>query len=450
MNEKQIKAVKNQNDTLVIAGAGTGKTFTIVNKINYLIENNLYKEEEILVISFTNESVNDLKKRIKYKPDICTFHKLSLNIINEQDMKVCPNDYLSFIINEYFNSYAISNKNIKKALNRLKLEINQNDLNNLITRFINLYKANYYDINYLYSLYSKSHFIIKDYLRIILQIYQIYTNELIGSNYYDFNDMISYASYLIKENKRKTTYKYIIIDEFQDTSILRFDLIKNIKNQNDSKLFVVGDDYQSIYRFSGCDLRLILSLKQQIPNLDIISLDINYRNQTSLIKVANDFVMKNKNQIKKEMVCLKDIKKPIKIVFSKNQKKAISEIIQRINNNILILGRNNKDINDYDIKLNDNIKYLTIHKSKGLEADNVILINLFNNPHSLPSQICDHKIIKLLTPFEEYSYAEERRLFYVALTRTKNNIYLLTNENYSIFIKELIKNYKEYIEIIKI
>ena len=100
MNEKQLKAVKSLENTLVVAGAGSGKTFTIVNKIKYLLDNNIYKENELLVISFTNESVNDLKRKIDYNLDIMTFHKLAITLINNPDMKISNEYYLKYIINE--------------------------------------------------------------------------------------------------------------------------------------------------------------------------------------------------------------------------------------------------------------------------------------------------------------------------------------------------------------
>lgn len=448
MNEKQLEAVKSLENTLVVAGAGSGKTFTIVNKIKYLLDNNIYKENELLVISFTNESVNDLKRKIDYNLDIMTFHKLAITLINNPDMKISNEYYLKFIINEYFNSYGKYNKKQNKLIKRILQEMDIDNLKKLIFTFINLYKSNYNDINYLLNLYQKSHFINKIYFKIILEIYHIYNQELESSNLYDFNDMIKIATNNINNNQIKTNYKYIIIDEFQDTSLNRFKLIDAIMKQNNAKIFVVGDDYQSIYRFSGCNLDIFLNFNKLVNNLNIISLDYNYRNPKEIIDVANSFIMKNKNQIKKETICLKNINKPIKICFYKNKRKAIEKILKYIDTKYLILGRNNKDKDLFNIQ---DKPFLTIHKSKGLEEDNIILINLTNNNNSLPSKIKNHKIINKIIKTDYYPYEEERRLFYVALTRTRNNIYLLVpKSNYSIFIKELMKKYKNYIEYINI
>lgn len=448
MNEKQLEAVKSLENTLVVAGAGSGKTFTIVNKIKYLLDNNIYKENELLVISFTNESVNDLKRKIDYDLDIMTFHKLAITLINNPDMKISNEYYLKFIINEYFNSYGKYNKKQNKLIKRILQEMDIDNLKKLIFTFINLYKSNYNDINYLLNLYQKSHFINKIYFKIILEIYHIYNQEIESSNLYDFNDMIKIATNNINNNIIKTNYKYIIIDEFQDTSLNRFKLIDAIMKQNNAKIFVVGDDYQSIYRFSGCNLDIFLNFNKLVSNLNIINLDYNYRNPKEIIDVANSFIMQNKNQIKKETICLKNINKPIKICFYKNKRTVIEKILKYIDTKYLILGRNNTDKDLFNVQ---DKPFLTIHKSKGLEEDNIILINLTNNNNSLPSKIKNHKIINKLIKTDYYPYEEERRLFYVALTRTRNNIYLLVpKSNYSIFIKELMKNYKNYIEYINI
>lgn len=448
MNEKQLEAVKSLENTLVVAGAGSGKTFTIVNKIKFLLDNNIYKENELLIISFTNESVNDLKRKIDYNLDIMTFHKLAINLINNPNMKISNEYYLKFIINEYFNSYGKYNKKQNKLIKRILQEMDIDNLKKLIFTFINLYKSNYNDINYLLNLYQKSHFINKIYFKIILEIYHIYNQELESSNLYDFNDMIKIATNNINNNQIKTNYKYIIIDEFQDTSLNRFKLINAIIKQNNAKIFVVGDDYQSIYRFTGCNLDIFLNFNKLVNNLNIINLDYNYRNPKEIIDVANSFIMKNKNQIKKETICLKNINKPIKICFYKNKRTAIEKILKYIDSKYLILGRNNKDKDLFNVQ---DKPFLTIHKSKGLEEDNIILINLTNNNNSLPSKIKNHKVINKIIKTDYYPYEEERRLFYVALTRTRNNIYLLVpKSNYSIFIKELMKKYKNYIEYINI
>lgn len=167
--------------------------------------------------------------------------------------------------------------------------------------------------------------------------------------------------------------------------------------------------------------------------------------------------MKNKKQIKKKLKSDKTLNNPIKIIYYDNINQVFLKLIQKIDTKILVLGRNNNDINllhSEEINIKNNkliylkdktkeIKYLTVHKSKGLEEENVIIINMENKLTGFPNQIKDNKMLKFVSKqYEKYPYSEERRLFYVALTRTKNNVYILTpKKNESIFIKE-IKKYK--------
>ena len=450
LDEDQKKAVEYLDDALVIAGAGSGKTTTIVAKINYLIENNYYKEDEILVISFTNESVNSLKKRVKHQVDIKTFHKLAVDIIDDTNLSVCHESYLDYIINEYFNSYALENKKTKRIIKRLLIDNKPHHLQALIKTFINLYKSNYQDIDYLFSLYCKSWFKTRDYLKIILEVYQIYLRELEGSGMLDFNDLISFATKLINDNQRFTKYKYVIIDEFQDTSLNRFKLIQAILKQNDGKLFAVGDDYQSIYRFSGCDLEIFLNIEHYLPNIKKLFINHNYRNHQSLIAVANKFILRNPKQIKKQTICYKDNSKPIVIHFYSDKTQIFNDVIKQIDGNVLVLGRNNVDKESFNIAEDEQIRFLTIHRSKGLEEDNVVLINLENSRSGFPSLIQNNEILSKVITKDFIIHEEERRLMYVALTRTKNKIHILVpKDNYSVFIKELIWKHKKFVEIKK-
>ena len=452
-DKDQIKAIKSMNNTLVIAGAGSGKTTTIIGKIEYIIKNNLYKEEEILIISFTNETIKELKSKIKYQIDIKTFHKLAKDIISKinKNLSIASDYELKYIINEYFNSYGQNNKKTNLIIKRIMQITNQNQIQNLIYAFINIYRCNYQDIYHLYNLYKKSIFMNRYYFKIILDIYLIYLRELESSGKMDFNELIINATKYIKENKVKLNYQYIIIDEFQDISLIRFDLINSILNQNKANIFVVGDDFQSIYKFSGCDISLFINIKNLLPNINIIKLNHNYRNNQSLINIANKFIIKNKNQIIKNTLCHKDDLKPIKIVFYVDKKTVINNILKHIRGNILILGRNNNDKEKFNIIENNRTKFLTIHSSKGIEEDNVILINLDNNILGLPSKIKKENILKKILKSDYIIHEEERRLFYVALTRSKDNVYLITpHNNYSIFVKELIKENKKNLDFIHI
>ena len=201
-------------------------------------------------------------------------------------------------------------------------------------------------------------------------------------------------------------------------------------------------------QFTGCDLNIFLNFTKIFKESKILKIENTYRNSQELIKLAGNFIMKNKNQLKKNLKSNKHEKYPINIIYYKNIETAFIKLINKIyketKNPILIIGRNNFDINiitknknfklekDSLIYLNNKnikMKYLTAHRSKGLEEENVILINLTNNKLGFPNKIENHEILNLITPkTEKYKYAEERRLFYVAITRTKNKNYLLVNK----------------------
>lgn len=441
-NQRKVVFCNKQN-TIVIAGAGSGKSTTIIGKIKFLLHALNYKEAEILCISFTNESVNSLKASLErnnvFNIDVMTFHKLSLSILNNQ-FKIIEADYLEYLINELMCDY---DNNTKK----------------LVMTIINLYKAQNLDYRVFYKIPKK----YKEITILVLKILIEYENEKKAIEAIDFDDMINLAT----EKAEINPYKYIIIDEYQDSSLIRVNLIRKLIKLNNAKLLVVGDDWQSIYRFSGCDINIFLNFRKYFKKIKTLKIINTYRNSQELINTASNFIMKNPYQIKKKLISFKHNKKPIKIFYYKNNKtESLIKLIKKINpaKEILILGRNNFDIKQYlrdkiildkdRIILKNNpeykIKYLTVHKSKGLESDEVIIINLSNELYGFPSQIKEAKILKYFqTSKVSYKNDEERRLFYVALTRTKNNTYLLVNKkNPSIFVKELIKGYSTYIEFI--
>jgi len=468
--------VKDDKNTLVIAGAGSGKTLTIIGKIRYLIERKNIKPYEILCISFTNDATISLKNKLlksyNYDIEVLTFHKLALKIIKKYDnINIMSPDYLEYIIDEYFNSKVMENEtlmyNILKYLKVKKIKniketyityLTNNPydieaLKKLIAKFIHLFKANNYPLEYYKKIVKKSFL-----LKFIYHLHKIYIEELNSSIELDFDDMINLAASMIK--KTNIRYKYIIIDEYQDTSQTRFNLIKSILDKTNAKLLAVGDDFQSIYRFTGCDLNIFLNFKSHFKEATILKIENTYRNSYELIKTAGNFIMKNKSQMKKSLNSPKTLSNPIKIVYYNNKKYMFRKLINHISTiskeEIMVIGRNNKDIYEvidsdftlesngelfYRFKPNIKIRYLTAHRSKGLEAENVIVINMDDKVMGFPSKLEDDKILKyVLNKKKVYPYDEERRLFYVALTRTKNNVYLLTSYSKpSIFIKEILK-----------
>jgi len=463
--EQRIAVITDECASLIVAGAGSGKSLTMVGKIRYLIERKNVKEDEILCISFTRDASSNLEKNIKknynYDVKVHTFHKLSLEILKDIKYNISDPNTLNYIIDEYFymiNYNSDIKHKVKKILNKIdtpyKYILKGKELINLkklIITFINLFKTNNYDLEYFLKI--RKH---KDLIRIIIDIYLLYEEELRSTNSIDFNDMIVLATEHVKENIINK-YKYIIVDEYQDTSYIRYLLLKEIINKTSAKIICVGDDYQSIYRFNGCDLNMFLNFKKYFGYTKVLKINNTYRNSQELINVAGTFIMKNKRQLYKKLKSSKSIKQPIKIMHGKNLQKLLDIVITKYQN-ILILGRNNFDIDKY-FKLDSEgyfiykgvrIRYLTMHASKGLEEDCVIIINLIDDVLGMPNKIKDDKVLKYVNRnYDKYPYEEERRLFYVALTRTKNEVFLLTEKDKkSIFVKELIKDYSKYIEFI--
>lgn len=477
LDKEQLKPIiENQKYSLIIAGAGSGKTLTLIGKIKYLLENNIYKKEEICCISFTNEATNNLKQNIKKNcnTDITTvtFHKLALLILDIEkiEFEIAPSNLLQLTIETFFENQCYNNKEIQNIIFQLfsfsifktnktwKKIITSKEFTKFkrtILTFISLMKCNGYEKEEFKNFFKQKKF--QNYLIIIYAIYTIYETNLLKNELLDFDDIILLATKTIKEKDCHLPFKIIIIDEFQDTSLSRFNLIREIINQNNASLCVVGDDYQSIYHFSGCDLNLFLHFQDYFKNAKIYKLEKTYRNSEELIKTSGTFIQKNKSQIKKELTSDKHLKNPIILTYYKNENKVLEKIISKIpkEKQILIIGRNNFDLKKYlknikytitnnEIKLEKykehNIKYLTIHKSKGLESDVVILLNVSNELYGIPTKIKEEKILSLIKKEQPYPYEEERRLFYVALTRTKSYIYILIpKKTPSIFIKELKK-----------
>ena len=349
------------------------------------------------------------------------------------------------------------------------------ELNKLIESFINLSKSRRHHSASLRDLLLH-HYQLRNnfsnerqklFLTFVLPILEKYDSWLKERNEIDFNDMINHATDIIRKNKFNYRYRYIIVDEYQDISLARFNLIKEIRQLAGARLVCVGDDWQSIYRFAGSDISLFSNFGKHVGKHEKLFIEQTYRNSQSLIDISSRFVKKNPKQIQKNPKSKKaTLDEPVKFVYYE-QHSIVDSFIHEIqlivnkygNKSILVLGRHSFDINDLIKKNAGNkikyietkdklivdgfedvdIKYLTVHKSKGIEADNVIILNLQNHLLGFPNKMTDDPILSLLLSEEEdYRFAEERRLFYVALTRTKNEVILLIPSETSMFVEELL------------
>lgn len=368
--------------------------------------------------------------------------------------------------------HPLSSEQILNAMESIYEEQSFKSFINLVKTFLSLYKANYTSVegfekllNYHFAnLYEKQR--AKLFLEIVKDVYLYYIDYLSNEGKIDFDDMILQS---IKEldNTNQFQYKYIIVDEFQDISISRMKFLNKLREHGNSKLFAVGDDWQAIYRFSGCDLDIFLNFSKYFGDSEITKITTTHRNSQQLQDIAGPFIKSNPEQFDKKISSSKYLENPIQIMYYSDKKYyAFLDLLKEINKlnseaNVLILGRNNKDFetiamsnriyidyrhsneNKIIVKVADfphmHLSYSTVHGSKGLEEDYVIIINADDSRLGFPNKMEDDELLNMvLSSKSNYEYAEERRLWYVALTRTRNYTYILAhNENHSIFVKEI-------------
>ena len=500
LDEEQRTAIlKEEENTMIIAGAGSGKTTTMAAKVKYLVDIKKVNPKHIVMISFTNKAVEELKTRIQIELHvpclIYTFHKFGLSLF-ETKKKIMADSY-SFVL-EFFEENLSKNKNLLKKFNHdfptyfslpkgWYLCKNLDQYYQYKKKYRNLFskkteaKDSYYQsfiqlcLQFIQKIKSKNKRIEEIvprskkeviFVQFIHQLYNFYQTKLEQTNSIDFDDIIIKATEQIKN--KVLPYQYIIVDEYQDISYQRFLFIKRVCEVSKAKLIVVGDDFQTIYSFSGSQIELFTNFKQLVGKCNILKITNTYRNSQQLIDVAGNFVMRNRCQIKKQLLSYKTLSQPITIVFYRDLNRiqklyfCIQDIIKKYGENekILLLGRYHFDIHPYlgkQMKLirnriyiscfpTLNITFLSVHSAKGLGFDQVIIINGNGGLHGFPSQVINHPIMELIEK-EENSLLEERRLFYVALTRTKNKVYILTDrKNPSSFVLEIM-NEKEVIVI---
>lgn len=356
----------------------------------------------------------------------------------------------------------------------------------LICRFISNFKINGYteeEFNRMY--HSTQNVRTRLFLDICNECYLQYQRYLKEHNAVDFQDMINESARLLKEVKelgQKLDFKYIIVDEYQDISRQRFDLVTALSEVTDAKIIAVGDDWQSIYAFSGSDITLFTKFEEKMGYARLLKIENTYRNSQEVIDIAGSFIQRNETQIRKTLRSPKHIDKPV-IIYTYDPKlkgnstnwrsgvnyalaaateKALDQITEynrtenRNSKKILVLGRFGFDGDQLDKsglfeynKKQDKLKsvkhpeldltFMTAHASKGLGYDEVIVINGKNETYGFPSKIEDDPILALVVKEDRsIEYAEERRLFYVAMTRTKNRVYFVAPEkNPSEFLLEL-------------
>jgi len=316
----------------------------------------------------------------------------------------------------------------------------------LLATFLNLYKSSTTSIQSLREKARET----KDqnrnlaFVKIFEKIELCYENYLEDTNEIDFNDMIKKATKHLNSGKARVDYQYVLVDEFQDISQSRNQLLTAIINQNpDCKLFCVGDDWQSIYRFTGSDLNIMTNFEEYFPFSTSLVLDETFRFNNQLCDLSSKYILQNSIQISKQLKSRTSSEKPaVSIIHSDHVKGEIETVLKKVNEekgSVFILGRYNRE----DPKLrkyygNLIVDFLTVHKSKGTQADFAILC-MQGGKMGFPCEIVDDPVLNIvLSKQDTYPHSEERRLFYVAITRAKKHVYLISNnKNPSDFVKEL-------------
>lgn len=375
-------------------------------------------------------------------------------------------------------------KEILKKIHKMESGKYNQKLVQLICRFISNFKVNGYKLEDFDRMREESNNVrTKLFLSICKACYLEYEKVLLEKEAIDFQDMINESYRMIKECenlKKKLDFDYIIVDEYQDISKQRFDLTKALSNITDAKIMAVGDDWQSIYAFSGSDITFFTEFEKKMGYAKLLKITHTYRNSQEVIDIAGNFIQKNHSQITKSLVSNKTIDNPVLIYtydsHSKQKGKidtlsqTLGMILQEIKKetrkkqSILLLGRfgfegyqlgNTEDF-EYDKKTGKvlykkypklDITFMTAHSSKGLGYDQVVILNGKDDTYGFPSKIEDDPVLKFVVKQDySYDYAEERRLFYVALTRTKNRVYIISPENNpSAFLLEIKQDYKNVV-----
>ena len=479
LDKEQIASIVNEHrNNLVIAPAGSGKTTTIVGKVKYLIKTCNVNYDEILCLSFTNKSAAELRERIKKELDmeigVFTFHKLGINIIanTSLDKKEYVTDTsvpVINILNELLNDPSFLDKFLRYFYDPKRLAKSKEIFNKeyfkiiahakYLADYINLIKQEKYEIEELDQRNRDREYL--RFIEVITPVYLAYQKYLTINNLIDFNDMINYATKLIRESSVKVPYKHIIVDEYQDISLSRFELINVIYQINQATIFCVGDDYQCIFSYAGSKLDLFVNFENYYGEYNLNMITKTYRFNQMLANISNEFITKNKQQFKKQVNSMNDSAiQSLKIIPWDDLAVELSRLPSYAS--IYFLGRYGHDLMGIENNHLFNIEYfqdeisiyfkrradlkigfMTVHQSKGLEADYIFILNNKQGRSGFPSEKEDSKIRKILFPRKDF-FEEERRLYYVAMTRAKKCTILLTKEdNQSSFLLEVQKILKK-------
>ena len=342
LNNQQLEAVSYiDSPLLVLAGAGSGKTSVITKKIAYLIQNNFYQPNHILAVTFTNKAAKEMKARIKNVLqtentrglNISTFHTFGLNILKREVKHLGYNANFSLL--DDHDSSSIVNEISSQLFQSSK------ELNKIYKHQIALWK---------YALKRPDDVILQkneSHLGPALEIYKQYQSYLQAYNAIDFDDLIFLPVLLFKQfpailEKWQSRVRYLLVDEYQDTNISQYELIKLLVGKR-AKFTVVGDDDQSIYAWRGADPQNLMLLEKEFPSLKVIKLEQNYRSSSRILQCANQLIDNNPHLYKKALWSNLAVGDSIRILPSQNEETEANQIVSEIIADKVQTGRNYLD-----------------------------------------------------------------------------------------------------------
>lgn len=329
LNENQkIAATHIDGPMLILAGAGSGKTKTITSRLAYLISEVGIDPLNTLTLTFTNKAATTMKQRAmamlgnsNTNPLLCTFHKFGLL-------------FLKFHINELDRSnnfIIIDTDDKKKIIKEIESEVQTAIVANEISKYKNMLLSveAVMDNSKLDTQYSKTNY------EKIAKAYKIYEEYLKSNNLVDFDDLLCLTYNILANNPTLSSqisdrYKYIMVDEYQDTNDLQYRLLRQLC-YNHQNLVVVGDDDQSIYGWRGARIENILNFKDQFNDVKLIKLETNYRSTPSILKAANELIDHNRSRLGKNLVSQLPDENPIEILEHNDENAEAKNIAAKIN-----------------------------------------------------------------------------------------------------------------------
>jgi len=322
LNDSQANAVKqSEGPVLILAGAGSGKTTTIISRLAYLVEGLGIPASNTLTLTFTNKAAKEMKERATtmmesaaYPPLLCTFHKFGLLFLK----------FHIHLLGRQNNFVVIDTDDKKRIIKKINAEI----ATPLIASEISRYKNSLLSPDEAYK--QAEHFNYQQ----IAKVYEEYETYLLENNLVDFDDLIALTYRLLNENPElaKTTsekYRYIMVDEYQDTNELQLKLLQKLCTTHNN-LCVVGDDDQSIYGWRGAHIRNIMEFDQDFVGTNVYKLEENYRSREPILKVANSLIEHNRSRLGKKLIPTRGSGEEVTVLNSNDENEESRKIALKI------------------------------------------------------------------------------------------------------------------------